>query len=148
MLLIAQVAEKDGSLLSEYKILFHCKAARVCRILLSSWQVVVRNHHYMLCFGHLKAAGTEGKDGSQGFRSTPTQLPVAFAPILSMKSAFWSAVNAKYSWNQDQDATAFENICNTGPVTALWEWPHLESLEVIFRHRENRVPRSQSSKLW
>lgn len=33
--LVAQVAEKDGSLLSKHKILVHCKATKVFRILLS-----------------------------------------------------------------------------------------------------------------
>lgn len=95
MNLIAQVAEKDGSLLSEVKILVNCKATKVCRILLSGQPVVVRKHHYTLCSGHLKAAGTKNKDGSQGFRSIPTQLPVPCAPVLSVKSA----VSTKYSWS-------------------------------------------------
>lgn len=97
MNLIAQVAEKDGSLLSEYKILVHCKTTKVCRILLSCRQVVVRKHRYTLCSGHVNAAGMKDKDGSQGFRSTPTQLSVACAPVLSIKSA----VSTKYNWSQE-----------------------------------------------
>lgn len=86
--LVAQVAEKDGSLLSECKILVCHKAARVCGIFLSCLQVVVRKYHYTLYFGHVKGAGPKGRDGSQGFRSIAIQLPVASAPVLSIKSTF------------------------------------------------------------